>query len=445
MDGSRAGTSDASIVPAVTPYYRYGLFVLFLMCTVNYVDRQVVTILAEPIKQDLGLTDTQVGVLTGLVFGLVYCGLGIPVSRLADRGRRVPILSIALAFWSLCTMLCGRAGGYGGLLAARLGVGAGEAGFIPTALALATDFAPRERRASAIAFFTTGTQIGSLLGLAFGGVLASAYGWRSAFMLVGVPGLLLALVSWLTMREKPYQSALPEASTNHHAPLRAVLSRLATKRSFWLVSLGAAVKAFIGFGQAPFIAAFFLRAHTAEITHLGQQFGLRPIGVVGVGLGAVAGICGAVSNWLGGVIGDRLSARDSRALVTIPTFSALLAVPFNCAALFAPTVRGALLLLAPAYLAAGLWYGPGLACIQGVVPAQMRATASAIAVFIINIIGMGLGAVAVGALSDFFQHRLGLDDADGVRWALAVSSTAGLLAAALFWAARPRVRDELES
>src|ERR1700722_1876586 len=187
---SAANTTD---MPPPT-LYRYGLFILFLVCTVSYFDRQIVTILAEPIKTDLHLSDTQLGVLTGFAFGIVYCTFGLPIARLADRFSRLGVLSISLVAWSICTVACGRAASFGALVAARMGVGIGESGSIPTGLAVATDYAPREKRASALAFFAMGTPVGSLLGLSLGGLIASAYGWRTAFLLAGIPGLLLAVL-----------------------------------------------------------------------------------------------------------------------------------------------------------------------------------------------------------------------------------------------------------
>jgi predicted MFS family arabinose efflux permease len=449
MSTQRTESTPSSGQPPAT-YYRYGLFVLFLVCVVSYFDRQIVTILAEPIKQELHISDTQLGLLTGFAFGIVYCTFGIPVARLADRFSRIGVLSASLAFWSVCTILCGRAGNFYMLVASRMGVGIGESGSIPTGLALAADYAPRHKRASALAFFAMGTPVGSLLGLALGGIIAGAYGWRTAFLLAGLPGLLLAVLVPTTLRnsarsrltaEKPVPAA--PATETSHITFRGVLRYVMPKKTFWLVAFGAAIKGFISFGQQPFIAAFFLRAHTAEIAHLGAQFGLKPIGVVGISLGLLGGVFGTLSNWLGGVLADRYAVRDLRAFGTIPACAALATIPFACAAVLVHSAVAAFLLLIPGYLLGGLWFGPGLACVQGVVPREMRATASSIALFVINIIGFGFGALAVGALSDLFQHGLGLSSAEGVRWALVVSSFAGMIAAALFWRARRYIREEV--
>ena len=439
----RPGTGVAAAAPA--GLYRYGLFVLFLVCTVSYFDRQIVTILAEPIKHDLHLSDTQVGLLTGFAFGIVYCTFGVPLAQLADRFSRLGVLAASLLAWSVSTMACGIAPGFGALVAARVGVGIGESGSIPTGLAVAADYAPREKRASALAFFAMGTPVGSLLGLALGGIIASAYSWRAAFFLAGIPGILLAILILTTLRTNEAAVAPPSggAFAGTDLGLLAVLRVLRHKRTFWLVAFGAAIKAFIGFGQQPIIAAFFLRAHTAEIAHFGAQFGLKPVGIVGLVMGLLAGVCGSISTWLGGRIADHYATRDPRALGSVPAIAALVSIPFSWAAFLAPSAFSAFAFMVPTHLLNSLWFGPGLACVQGVVPRESRATASSIALFIINIAGYGLGALVVGALSDAFQHHLSLTSAEGVRYALLCSSLGGFVAAMLFWRARRYIRSEV--
>jgi predicted MFS family arabinose efflux permease len=191
------------------------------------------------------------------------------------------------------------------------------------------------------------------------------------------------------------------------------------------------------------VAAFFLRVHAAEIAQLGAHFGLKPVAVVGISLGLLAGVCGSISNWLGGVIADRWALRDLRAFGAVPAIAAFVSVPFACAALFADSAVVALACLVPSYLLNGLWFGPGLACIQGVVPREFRATASSLALFVINIAGFGFGGLAIGALSDAFQHGLDMSPAEGVRCALIGSSLVGLLAGVLFWRARHYIRAEV--
>ena len=444
-----AGVDEAPpLVPLVSKGFRsYALVVLLLVYTVNFLDRQIVTILAEPIKNDLGISDTQLGLLTGLAFGVVYCGLGLPLARLADKANRVWIISGSLAVWSACTVLCGRATNFPTLVMARMGVGIGEAGCTPTAHALIADYTPKAQRASALAFFSMGTPLGGLLGLAMGGVIADAFGWRAAFLVAGLPGLILALVVLFTLREprKAMSQAAVEAAGAVRMSFMATLRYLSAKPTFWYMAFGAATKAFIGYGHAPFTASYFLRMHGPEVAQLASQFGLKPLGFMGLALGMLLGVFGTISSWAGGWIADRFGARDLRAYASVPAVASLLSIPFFCAAMAVDSVPWALALLIPSYLLGGLWYGPVYASAQGLVPPQMRATSASIVLFIINMVGLGFGALVVGALSDFFNFGMGLGKAEGVRWALISSAFFGLIAAFLFFMARRRIRDEMVS
>jgi len=444
----KIATGAPPLVPLVSAGFRsYALVVLLLVYTVNFLDRQIVSILAEPIKNDLGITDTQLGLLTGLAFGLIYCGFGLPIARLADKANRVWIISGSLALWSACTVLCGRAVNYPTLVMARMGVGLGEAGCTPTAHALIADYTPKEKRASALAFFSMGTPIGSLLGLAMGGVVADAYGWRAAFLVAGLPGLILALVVLFTLREprKAMSEAAVQASNAIQMSFSATVRYLSAKRTFWFMAFGAAIKAFVGYGHAPFTASYFLRMHGPEVAQLAAQFGLKPVGFLGIALGLLAGIFGTASSWLGGYIADKFGARDLRAYASVPAVASVLSIPFFCAAMSVDSVALALMLLIPSSLLGSLWYGPVYASAQSLVPPQMRATSASIVLFIINMTGLGFGALVVGGLSDYFNFSLGMGKAEGIRWALISSSFFGLLAAFLFFMARKRIREDMVS
>ena len=441
-------TGQTAPVPMVSAAFRsYALVVLLLVYTVNFLDRQIVSILAEPIKNDLKISDTQLGLLTGLAFGIVYCGLGLPLARLADRFNRVWIISGSLAVWSACTGLCGIAANYATLVAARMGVGVGEAGCTPTAHALIADYTPKEKRASALAFFSMGTPLGALLGLAMGGVIADAYGWRAAFLIAGMPGLILAAVCFFTLKEP--RNAMTEASrkANHAAQMSfgATVRYLSKKRTFWYLAFGAAIKAFIGYGHAPFTASFFLRNHGPEIAQLASQFGLKPVGFMGIALGLLSGIFGTFSSWAGGAIADKYGSKDLRAYGSVPAIASLIVIPFYVAAMTAPSAVPALALLIPIYCLGALWYGPVYASAQSLVPPNMRATSASIVLFIINMLGLGFGTLVVGALSDWFNVGWGLGKAEGVRWALITSASFGLISATLFWLARGRIREEMVS
>jgi MFS family permease len=447
--------TDAAI-PAQPPvravsagYRRYAMGLLLLIYVMNFVDRQVVNILAEPIKRELNLLDWQVGAMSGLAFALFYTVLGLPIARMAERGHRPYIIASALAVWSAFTALCGFAQNFVQLLLARIGVGIGEAGCTPPAHSLITDYVPKEKRASALAFYSMGTPLGSLVGMALGGLIADAYGWRMAFIVCGIPGVVLAIVAALSLvepriRETAEQLKVKAQELRDAKPFQAALATLRKKRTFWLVSLAAAIKAFIGYGQAPFAASFFYRNHGEEVAALAAMFGLQSGGFLGLALGLMAGIGGAIGAFAGGVIADKYGGKDYRAYVSVPAIASLAVIPIYIVAILSPSAAFALGCLLFGSILGTLWYGPVYATAQTIVPPHMRATASAILLFIINLIGLGLGPLAVGALSDMFAISFSLGEAEGVRWALLVSAFAGLLAAALFWAARASIRDEME-
>jgi len=439
-----ATTPSPVINPVSTGYRRYALWVLLIIYTLNFLDRQVVNILAEPIKRDLGLADWQLGMMTGLAFAIFYTVLGIPIARLAETKNRPFIIGASVAAWSAFTVLCGFTQNFWQLILARIGVGVGEAGCTPPAHSLITDYVPREKRASAIAFYSIGTPLGTLAGMAMGGLIADAYGWRAAFMVAGAPGVVFALIAAFTLVE-PRKALAAEmaARASTQISFAAALAVLATKKTFWLVALAASIKAFIGYGHAPFTASFFFRNHGPEIAQLAGMFGLKSAGFLGLALGLIGGTAGVVGAWLGGVFADRLGAKDLRAYVTVPAIASLITIPIFITAVSLDTPMTAIGLLAINALLGTLWYGPVYATAQSIVDPALRATASAVLLLVINLIGLGLGPLLVGLLSDVLSGHVGLGEAQGVRWALIVSSTLGLAAFGLFWAARNSIREEM--
>ncbi len=445
--GATISEGTPATVPLVSAAYRrYALVILLLVYTVNFLDRQVVTILAEPIKNDLGIKDWQIGLMTGFAFALFYTVLGLPIARLAESFNRVWIIGGSLTVWSGFTILCGQAQNFLQLVGARIGVGIGEAGCTPTSHSLIADYVPREKRASALAFFSIGTPLGGLIGLAMGGVIADLYGWRTAFLLAGLPGLVLTVVVMTTLRE-PRRMLARDAQA--HAPGKghfgATLKYLAGRRTFWLIAFAAAIKAFIGYGHAPFTASFFFRNHAEEVAHLAGLFGLKSAGFMGLALGIMGGTAGIVSSWLGGWLADLAAKRDLRAYMSVPAIASLISPAIYVVALLSESVLLALGLMVIQGLLGSLWYGPVYSSGQGLVPPHMRATAASILLFVINMIGLGLGPLAVGILSDVLAGPVGLGSGDGVRWALIVSSMLGLGACALFWMARKSIREEMVS
>ncbi|AAK24456.1 spinster family MFS transporter [Caulobacter vibrioides] len=443
---AQPATPSPVIAPVSTAYRRYALWVLLIIYTLNFLDRQVVNILAEPIKRDLGLADWQLGMMTGLAFAIFYTVLGIPIARMAETKNRPYIIGISVAVWSAFTVVCGFAQNFWQLILARIGVGVGEAGCTPPAHSLISDYVPKEKRASAIAFYSIGTPLGTLAGMAMGGLVADAYGWRVAFMVAGAPGLLFALIAAFTLvepRKKLAAEMAARASTQ--ISFAAALAVLATKKTFWLVALAASIKAFIGYGYAPFIASFFFRVHGPEIAQLAGTFGLKSAGFLGLALGLINGTAGVIGAWLGGVLADRLGAKDLRAYVTVPAIASVVTIPIFVVAMSLDAPMAAIGLLSVNALLATLWYGPVYATAQSIVDPALRATASAVLLLIINLIGLGFGPLIVGLLSDILAGPVGLGEAQGVRWALIISATLGLGAFALFWAARKTIRDEMVS
>jgi len=441
---AEAAMPSPVINPVSSGYRRYALWVLLIIYTLNFLDRQVVNILAEPIKRDLGLADWQLGMMTGLAFAIFYTVLGIPIARLAETKNRPFIIGASVAAWSAFTVLCGFTQNFWQLILMRIGVGVGEAGCTPPAHSLITDYVPREKRASAIAFYSIGTPLGTLAGMAMGGLVADAYGWRVAFMVAGAPGILFALVAAFTLVEPRRQLAADIAArAAQKISFGAALAVLATKKTFWLVALAASIKAFVGYGHAPFTASFFFRVHGPEVAELAARFGLKSAGFLGLALGLIGGTAGVIGAWFGGILADRLGAKDLRAYVIVPAIASLITIPFYILAVSVGTPMLAICIMTIPVLLGTLWYGPVYATAQSIVDPHMRATASAVLLLIINLIGLGLGPVAVGALSDVLAGPGGLGEAQGVRWALILSTLLGLVAFGLFWTARKTIREEM--
>jgi MFS family permease len=414
----------------------------------NFLDRQIVTILAEPIKQDLGIADWQLGLMTGTAFAIFYCTLGIPIARLAERRNRPWIIGLSLAAWSGFTALCGMAQNFWQLVMARIGVGVGEAGCSPPAHSLIADYTPKEQRASAMALYLLGNPIGSLLGVVIGGLVADALGWRTAFLLVGLPGILLAILVVLTLIEPRVKLAATVARQAAHQDPQAtfgdVLRVLRGKRTFWYMAVAVSIVAFIGYGHAPFGASFFLRVHGAEIERLAAWFGLGPIGFVGVSLGLILGVAAGIGVYLGGRIGDRFGGKDVRAYMGIPGIAVLVSIPIYTVAMLLPSFMPILPLLAINSVLVSVWQGPVYATVQNIAPVHMRATAASIFLFIANLIGLGLGPLVVGLMSDILAGPFGLGSAEGVRWALIGSQFLAIPAFYCFWMARKTINEEME-
>lgn len=402
----------------VTPGYRaYVMFILIVVYTFNFIDRQIVGILAVPIKADLGLTDTQLGLMGGLAFALFYTALGIPVAMLADRWSRTWIMTIALTLWSAMTAVCGLAQNFWQLFLARLGVGVGEAGGVAPAYSLISDYFPSHQRARALSAYSFGIPIGSALGILFGGIIATKIDWRFAFFAVGLAGIVIAPIFKLTVAEPRrgqydrFGSDIPAAS------LQDILRTLVQKPSFWIMSLGAASSSMMGYGLFFWLPSFFVRS-----------FGLTLLDA-SLFYGAILLVGGLAGTWLGGSLADKFGAGRRGAYVVIPAIAFIATVPFYMMAILSPSLMLTFFaMLIPTALGLA-WLGPVLSAIQHVVPPHMRATASAIFLFINNLIGLGAGTVALGFLSDNLQARFG---DDSLKYAILAGTGFYLIAAALF-------------
>ena len=376
---------------------RYALGLLVVVYVLNFVDRSILSILLEDIKLAFDVSDTYLGFLSGIAFALLYTVMGIPIARWADRGSRTTIIALAVFVWSAMTAATGLARSFAQLAVARVGVGIGEAGCSPPAHSLISDYFPPERRATALAIYSLGIPIGGAVGFWAGGWLNEIFDWRVAFMVVGLPGCLLAVVVKLTLPEPPRaERAAPEANEDGE-DLWAVLRFMRSMASFRHMAFGAALHAFYGYGASAFIAAFFMRSHGIPSGELGTWLAL---------LGLTGGVAGT---YLGGFLSDRLSIRDARWHMWVPALATLLYIPFAFLLYLWPDGRTALLLSFPGSFLGGMYLGPTFAMTQTLVRPHMRATASAILLFIINLIGLGLGPQAVGILSDLLRGEFGVE------------------------------------
>lgn len=363
----------------------------------NFIDRQIVGVLAVPIKKDLALTDTQVGLMIGLAFALFYTGLGIPIAWLADRRSRVKIIAISLALWSLFTALCGATRSFGQLFLARMGVGIGEAGGVAPSYSLIADYFPPEQRGRALAIFAFGIPIGSALGLYLGGWIAEVVNWRVAFAVVGAGGLLVVPLIAFGIAEPIRGGRDPGAEAAAPPPFLRTLATLAAKPSFWLLSFGAACSSIMGYGLFAWLPSLFVRSFHMSLIQASTFYGTIVL------VGGLAGI------WLGGWLSDRLGKGRPGAYALVPAFAWAIAAPIIYAGLYLPPGTFTFFLfLVPTALTLA-WLGPVTAAVQHIVPPSMRSTASASFLFINNLIGIGFGVPFLGWLSDRMKAAHGTD------------------------------------
>lgn len=436
--------TDAAAAPfaghGTRAYRAWVLFALLVVYTFNFIDRVLVSIVQEPIRAEFNLTDTQLGLLGGPTFAILYTLLGIPIARLAERKNRMTILAVCVGLWSAMTAACGMATSYATLLLARIGVSVGEAGCTPPAQSVIADYFPEKSRATALSIYALGIPIGSMLAAVGGGIIAEAMGWREAFLTLGLPGLVLAILVKLTVKEPPRAGAAIEAPG-----LRETANLLLKKSAFWYAAFGGAMASFVGYGVGQFTNSFFMRSHELSILQASQITGL------------LLGAFGAIGTFISGWLADRIRGRYPNAIAWLPAVGFMVAGPLNVFGYMSSSLPVAVALLAVAQLGGSLYLGSMYAIAQGVVHPRMRATAVAVLLFVVNLIGYAGGPPAIGALSDFIANRellaagLSLDAcraavsaggvADpactgasevGLRWAIILGYSGLLLAAAFF-------------
>ncbi|MEO6247951.1 MAG: MFS transporter [Sphingomicrobium sp.] len=393
------------------------LGLLLLAYIFNFLDRQLLAILKIPIKAELHLTDTQLGLMGGIAFASVYSTLAIPFARIADRSGRVRVVSFAVAVWSLFTALSGLGQNFVQLFLFRMGLGIGEAGGVAPSYALIADGVLPERRARALAVLSLGIPIGSAIGLLFGAWLATALDWRFAFAIVGLAGLPVAWAIRRFVPETPPGVAAPTPNPSATS-FAAVAARLAKKPSFWLLSFGATSASICGYGLGFWLPSYFVANLGLSLTSMGLYFGTIVL------VGGIAGI------FLGGFIADRLRSRSAGADALVPAAAFLLTAPLYIAAMSIRSLTLAWPLFALPYMLSLAWLGPIIGAIQRLVPAHERATASACFLLINNLIGIGFGTFLFGFHSDRMKASYGSQSLRfAMLYGLAFYLIAGLLCA----------------
>ena len=407
---------------------KYVLLVLFVVYIFNFADRFILIVVQEDVKKDLGLSDAQLGWLTGLAFALFYTTVGLPIARLADRKNRTTIMAIGLTVWSGLTAVCGLAQNFVHLIMARVGVGVGEATATPCAHSLISDYYPPEKRARAIGLYTIGANFGMLLGMMGGGFVAEKFVWRTAFFVVGLPGILLAILVKVTVREPPRGLSDNLKQEIENLPLADTFRYLFSLKSFRHLCLAGAVAAMTGFGIMNWCAPFFERLHGMTKDETG------PV------LGIAMGIVGGLSTFLGAFLADKLSSRTRKWYMRIAAIGMVAMLPFLVLFIMTESKTIAIVGINLTFLVGLFYNAPTFATVQGLARPDMRALASAIFLFIINLIGMGLGPLIVGYLSDLLEPKYGVES---IRYALLIISAGTLWATVHYLLAARTLPEDL--
>lgn len=415
---------ESGIAPS--PYSRrYLLYVMLLLAVVNvfnFMDRTVISVLMPSIKADLHLNDTELGLLSGLAFALFYATLGIPLAAFADKTVRRNIIAVALVVWSGMTAMCGLVQNFTQLFLARMGVGVGEAGCLPTSHSMIGDYFPPKRRSSALAVHTAGSTVGIMIGLMLGGYLVQTFGWRETFVILGLPGIILAALAYLTLKE-PRRGASDVGSERgaRDGEPRTLIELIRMRPSYFQLVMVFAGGGFVSFGLQQWLPSFYVRSYDMTISEVGLVYG------------AISGVASTLGVVIGGFVGDRMIARGFRGVLIYGIVCYLLAFIFKIAMLLSDTATLSLSFNFLTSVCALGAHGPAFALIQVVTPPHLRARATALLTFLTALIGTGAGPFFIGLVSDLYA---GTAAHESLRYALLWCSGLALWPVVHLWLAR---------
>jgi predicted MFS family arabinose efflux permease len=418
--------------PLIGPRSWIVLAMLCFVYVINFLDRQLLSILAKPIQDSLHVSDGQLGLIGGLYFAFFYCFIAIPVGWLADKTHRVGVLTLACGIWSAATMACGFAGNYAQLVIARMTVGFGEAGGVPPSYAIVTDYFPPQRRGVALGIYNLGPPIGAALGVAFGAAIAAAFNWRFAFLALGGVGVLAAIAIPLVVRE-PKRGGLDEsgASKLAKAGFFSTMAMFFSRPALMLAALGGGATQFVTYGVGNFATLFLMREKGMTLNQVALYYAL------------VLGVCMTGGIFVSGLVIDRFTRRSKVAFAIAPAVSLLLAVPFYLGFVWAPTWQlGTLFVIGPTFLNY-FYLSSTVTLVQQEVAPDQRVMAGALLLLVMNFIGLGLGPTYVGAASDFFKAGYPHHSLQMALYTL--TPFYGIAVALFIWLARVLAREKREN
>ena len=421
---------EAENVTITSAYSNYVLAVLFVVYVINFVDRQILSVFIGPIKQEFGVSDTVMGLLVGFAFALFYTIAGIPIARWADRGNRRSIIALGLAVWSAMTVWCGFARSFGQLALLRVGVGVGEAAGSPPAHSLISDYFPPSKRATAMGIYAWGVYIGSALAYLGGGYLREQFAedWRTPFILLGLPGLLIALVVRFTVKEPPRGYSEKGAISSEPSTFRETLNYLLSCPSWRNLVAGSCFLSLMGYGVLMWGYEFFGRVH-----HMAPM-------EIGLWMAAIVGLGGSLGTFAGGAITDRLSQRDPAWAMRFPARATWACLPFAFVFLLSDSSHIAMASFFVFYFLANIYVPAMHSLNQNLARLSMRATAAAILLFVVNLVGAGFGPLLVGVMNDLYAPYWG---EQSIRYSLLSVSVMGVMGAIYFQRSARTLADDL--